>query len=40
MAADMADMAPGQEKRMLPVLMESGNGAPQRRWWHLSKSGR
>ncbi|MEA2450445.1 MAG: hypothetical protein QOG63_2377, partial [Thermoleophilaceae bacterium] len=40
MDGDMENMAPGQEKRMLPAMMEAGNGATQRRWWQLNKSGR
>jgi multimeric flavodoxin WrbA len=33
MTSMMSDMAPGQEKRMIPVLMESGDGQAPRRWW-------
>src|SRR3954462_3553177 len=33
MATEMEDMAPGQEKRMIPVLMEDGDGQAPRRWW-------
>jgi multimeric flavodoxin WrbA len=33
MAGAMDDMAPGQEKRMIPVLMEDGDGSAPRRWW-------
>jgi multimeric flavodoxin WrbA len=35
---EMADMAPGQEKRMIPVLMEGDGGAPApRRWWKVRR---
>jgi hypothetical protein len=33
MAGMMENMAPGQEKRMIPVLMEDRNGQAPRRWW-------
>jgi multimeric flavodoxin WrbA len=29
----MDDMAPGQEKRMIPAVMEGDGGAAPRRWW-------
>ena len=44
MMAPMASMAPGQEKRMMPVLMEemdrdASEGSIARRWWKAIRSG-
>src|SRR3954470_13323792 len=36
MHEEMDDMAPGQEKRMIPAMMEDGGGAA-RRWWRLRR---
>ena len=44
MMAPMASMAPGQEKRMMPVLMEemdrdASEGSVARRWWKAIRGG-
>jgi hypothetical protein len=32
-------MAPGQEKRMIPAMMEGDGAGERRRWWKTLKGG-